>query len=107
MTNRLTPEALDALLAEHRNDGDENCQTCLGPRQSGYRPVPWPCTIYLLASEVRDARPVRDAAIAYVLGYSFKGDDLNQESLEAYQKRAVTEEEELWAAVAHYEEGTK
>ena len=43
MTNRLTPEALDALLADTK-DCDEYGDTCNC------------ATIYLLASEVQDAR---------------------------------------------------
>ena len=91
--NRLTPEALDALLADHvvcPNPecpflNQEHCPAC-GPL------VPWPCTYVLLASEVRDARPVIEAAritAKWAAGLSYIHVD------------------EIDEALAHYEEGTK
>ena len=77
---KITTEALDALIAEHRfcscwgencgikarpkADWNAHCSACL---------VSAPCTAYLLATEVRDARKVvadvvvteRDAKYAY------------------------------------------
>ena len=57
--NQLTPEALDALLAEHQKHDcpscDGYCEEC-GHVVNCWPDSPWPCTIYLLASEVQDAR---------------------------------------------------
>lgn len=47
--NRLTPEALAALLAEHESDEYAMPMCCACYQE-------WPCPIYLLASEVQDAR---------------------------------------------------
>lgn len=63
MTNRLTPEALDALLAEHTGSRPRSCgcdaQVCrpdCGKEIVCRCGKSLPCTLYLLASEVRDAR---------------------------------------------------
>lgn len=52
--NRLTPEALDALLAEHVQYS-ERATRCAGCSNYGIFRI-WPCDIYLLASEVRELR---------------------------------------------------
>ena len=62
---RLTTEALDALLAKHQpchedcQDQHSYCQKCQIHRW-------WPCDIYLLATEVRAARPVIEKATGMV-----------------------------------------
>ena len=99
ITDRLTPEALDALLLAH-HDRDvplklaEVCFDCLEP---------WPCTIYLLASEARDARPVIAASRKVNIQF------MKSECAGVPTRWTLTVDgvEQLHEALAHYEEGTK
>lgn len=119
MTDRLTPEALDALLVEHHSMNDELPPSkqrkkpyCMGDHW-GYdewadSPMPWPCTVYLLASEVRDAR---EAIVEYVeagemLGYCRRHPEKAdyREALDYAGVRHITAHNRI-RALAHYEEG--
>ena len=135
---RLTTEALDALLAEHRpvpNDRVTDAYPadfyCCSEDHRDF--VEHPCSIYLLASEVRDARPVtnlpirlgvrasdsnfielRDTSTGEILWFDTRDaeDDELEESfygdlmarLVRLQRRAGFEAD---SALAHYEEGAK
>lgn len=109
MTNRLTPEALERLLADHAKC---SCEICSSDARFSYceahnpiELVHFPCTIYLLASEVRDARPVIEALRRIEDGVDHPR-GMSDQTAGFYE--AVN-----WAqgiarsALAHYEEGTK
>ena len=110
--NRLTPEALDALLAEHysQNDDKPPSQQRVNPwcmSDDHVEDQGWPCTIYLLASEVRDAQqwlrkhaehtesPDGQICLRYITEGSGSADYPCICSLNDLR------------ALAHYEEGTK
>jgi hypothetical protein len=44
-----SPGLIEALLAEHRNDGTGHCQTCTTPG-TGTHAVPMPCSLRQLAN---------------------------------------------------------
>lgn len=98
--NRVSGEALDALLAEHvegivcQQCGEVVCFSCQ-PHTA------WPCQILLLASEVRDARPVIEKAQGVVKAPMLLG------GMRWGRNDFANRMHELFQALAHYEEGTK
>ena len=118
MTNRLTPEALDALLAEH-HEVEGMCIRCSDANMGGWtKRVHFPCTIYLLASEVRDARQLAERTKkAKALVHEVHKPQLEAYSCECRDGNDDTDPgddcklAEAWSwlnlALAHYEEGTK
>ena len=93
---RLTPEALDALLAEHRGITREtgfgtstDCADLQCPE--------WPCDIYLLATEVRVWRTPSNMVTS----------DTARTALETIHTKVGPAGDGLNEALDHYEEGTK
>ena len=98
---RLTTEAVDALLAEHRGITREtgfgtstDCADLQCPE--------WPCDIYLLATEVRAAREEHRLTSEFLSGLS-KADCLPM-GVSDIQEMGYRLEQDIWV-LAHYEEG--
>ena len=96
---RLTTEAVDALLAEHRGITRE---TGLGTSTdcADLQCPEWPCTTWLLATEVRDARELAKVAKEMM-------DYLDQMDGNPRKPGCDCLYDALPSALAHYEEGRK
>jgi hypothetical protein len=55
-----SPGLIEAMLAEHRDDGTGHCQTCTTPG-TGTHAVPMPCSLRQLADYAAAVRAARSA----------------------------------------------